>query len=220
VDTGGGIAALWRYPVKSLQGQPLHTATVGPSGIVGDRGWGVRDVTTGAVLSAKREPRLLLAGAEPAGDSVAVTVPGVPPTAGTAADRALSDWLGRPVQLDRAGGEQATGEFAYVDEAHLHLVALDELADWDSRRFRANVLVTGVADLDDLVGERLRLGSVVVEIDKRTKRCAMPTMAQPGISKDVGVLRALARQRDLRLGVYARVVSPGRLDVGAPITVA
>jgi MOSC domain-containing protein YiiM len=80
-------------------------------------------------------------------------------------------------------------------------------------------------DLDGLVGERLRVGAVVVEVTKRTKRCAMPTMAQttvigPGIAKDVGVLRALARERELRLGVYARVVSPGRLEVGAPITVA
>ena len=59
-----------------------------------------------------------------------------------------------------------------------------------------------------------------VEVDKRTKRCAMPTMAQPGIDKDVDVLRSLARGRDLRLGVYARVVVPGQLDVGASVPVA
>jgi uncharacterized protein YcbX len=220
VDTGGRIAALWLYPVKSLQGQPLQTATVGSSGIVGDRGWGVRDVNSGAVLSAKREPRLLLASARTAGEGVLVTVPGKARVTGAAADALLSSWLDREVRLDRAGGKGAAGNFAYVDEAHLHLVAVDELSGWDPRRFRANLLVTGLSDLDDLVGERLRLGSAVVEVDKRTKRCAMPTMAQPGINRDVGVLRTLARQRDLRLGVYARVLSPGRLDVGAPITVA
>lgn len=220
MDTGGRIDALWRYPVKSMQGQPLQTATVGSSGIVGDRGWGVRDLTSGAVLSAKREPRLLTAVAETAGEGVVVTVPGQAPAFGAAADGVLSAWLGREVRLDRAGCEDSPTGFAYVDEAHLHLVAADELADWDPRRFRANVLVAGLGDLDDLVGERLQLGSVVVEVDKRTKRCAMPTMAQPGICKDVGVLRALARDRDLRLGVYAHVVSPGRLDVGARITIA
>jgi uncharacterized protein YcbX len=220
VDTGGRIGALWRYPVKSLQGEALRNATVGSSGIVGDRAWGVRDVTSGAVLSAKREPRLMLAGAEAAGEGVLVTLPGEAPVAGAAADRLLSDWLGRAVRLDRAGGQGADANFAYVDEAHLHLVAAAELGDWDPRRFRANVLIHGLADLDELVGERLRLGSTVVEVDKRTKRCAMPTMAQPGIAKDVGVLRTLARERDLRLGVYARVVSAGRLDLGASITIA
>ncbi|HVH93990.1 MAG TPA: MOSC domain-containing protein, partial [Nocardioidaceae bacterium] len=124
------------------------------------------------------------------------------------------------VRVDRAGGNGASGHFAYVDEAHLHLVTADELTGWDPRRFRANVVVSGLANLDDLVGGRLRLGSVVVEVDKRTKRCAMPTMPQPGIDKDVGVLRTLARDRDLRLGVYAHVVSPGRLDVDAAITIA
>jgi uncharacterized protein len=215
VGTGGRISALWRYPVKSLQGEPIGTATVGRSGIVGDRGWGVRDITTGAVLSAKREPRLLLAGAATGGEGVTVTVPGHAPAVGADVEGLLSTWLGRPVHL-----HAAAGEFAFVDEAHLHLLAAEELTSWDARRFRPNVVVSGVASLDDLIGERLRLGSVVVEVDKRTKRCAMPTMAQPGMTKDVGVLRTLARERDLRLGVYARVVSPGRLDVGAAITIA
>lgn len=215
MDARGLVSALWRYPVKSLQGEALTAATVGHGGIVGDRGWGVRDVATGAVLSAKREPRLLAAFAAAGGEGVAVTVPGHAPATGGEADRLLSGWLGRAVRLDTAPGEPG-----FVDEAHLHLVAAGELTEWDVRRFRPNVVVTGLATLDDLIGERLRLGSVVVEVDKRTKRCAMPTMVQPGVTKDVGVLRALARDRDLRLGVYAHVVSPGRLEVGAAITVA
>ena len=215
MEAWGRISALWRYPVKSLQGQRLRSATVVSTGIVGDRGWGVRDIASGAVLSAKRDPRLLLARAETVGEGVVVTVPGHAPVTGAAGDELLSGWVARAVRLDRAGGD-----FAFVDEAHLHLFAAAELGTWDPRRFRANVVVTGMDDLDDLVGERLRLGSVVVEVDKRTKRCAMPTMAQPGIAKDSGVLRTLARQRDLRLGIYARVISPGRLEVGAPITIA
>ena len=214
MDARGLVSALWRYPVKSMQGEALATAIVGRGGLVGDRAWGVRDVATGAVLSAKREPRLLTAFAETGGEGVHVTVPGHAPVAGADADRLLSGWLGRAVRLDTAVAEPG-----FVDEAHLHLVAADELTDWDVRRFRPNVVVSGLATLDDLVGERLRLGSVVVEVDKRTKRCAMPTMVQPGVGKDVGVLRTLARERDLRLGVYAHVVSPGRLDVGAAITV-
>ena len=209
----GVVSDLWRYPVKSMQGEQLTVGTVTATGLVGDRAFAVRDVATGAVLSAKREPRLLLALAAVGGDTVTVTPPTGAPVAGASVDASLSQWLGRDVRLD------AAADFAYVDEAHLHLVTEDELGSWPVRRFRPNVVVRGVPDLDELVGERLQLGGVVVEIDKRTKRCAMPTMAQPGLAKDVGVLRTLARGRDLRLGVYAHVVAPGRLEVGAPITV-
>jgi uncharacterized protein len=210
----GRIEALWRHPVKSLQGEPVASALVTATGVVGDRAWGVRDVASGAVLSAKREPRLLLAAATAAGEGVAITIPGHPSRHGTQADGALSSWLGREVRLDPAI------DAPYVDEANLHLVARAELGDWDVRRFRPNVVVGGIGDLNDLVGERLALGgSVVVEVVKRTKRCAMPTMNQPGIAKDVGVLRTLARERDLRLGVYARVVTAGTLTVGAPVHV-
>ena len=47
----------------------------------------------------------------------------------------------------------------------------------------------------------------------------MPTMAQPGITRDSDVLRTLARERDLRLGVYARVVTVGTLTVGESVRV-
>jgi uncharacterized protein YcbX len=208
------IEGLWRHPVKSLQGEPVGSALVAASGVVGDRAWAVRDVASGAVLSAKREPRLLLAAAVAAGEGVEVAIPGHPVRRGLAAGTALSAWLGRDVRID------AAMDAPYVDEAHLHLVTRAELGEWDVRRFRPNVVVDGAADLDDLIGERLALGpAVVVEVLKRTKRCAMPTMGQPaGIGKDVGVLRTLADERDLRLGVYARVVTPGQLEVGASIT--
>jgi uncharacterized protein YcbX len=209
------ITGLWRHPVKSLQGEPVDVVTLGHSGVVGDRAWAVRDVASGAVLSAKREPRLLLAAARVRGEGVLVAAPAESEADGADVDRRLSAWLDRAVRLDLAP------DTAYVDEAHLHLLCAAELGEWDVRRFRPNVVVGGVATLEELVGERLALGrSAVVEVVKRTKRCAMPTMRQPGIDKDVDVLRTLARGRDLRLGVYARVVSPGTFEVGAPITVA
>lgn len=208
------ITGLWRHPVKSMQGRPVETALVGPRGMVGDRAWGVRDVVTGALLSAKRESRLLLAAAEIHGEGLAVAVPGHGSVGGSAVDAALSEWLGRPVRVELAP------EAAYVDEADLHVLTTGELGPWDVRRFRPNVVVDAPGALDHLVGERLRLGSVVVEVVKRTKRCAMPTMRQPGLDKDIDVLRTLARGRDLRLGVYAHVVSAGTLEVGAPITMA
>lgn len=205
----GRIDALWRHPVKSLQGEQVDSALVTATGIVGDRAWAVRDAVSGSVLSAKREPRLLHATATVAGEGVAVAIPRQREPMD---DGALSAWLDREVRVELAT------ETSYVDEAHLHLLTRTELAGWDVRRFRPNVVVDGVDRLDDLVGEWLALGpTVVVEILKRTKRCAMPTMAQPGITRDSDVLRTLARERDLRLGVYARVVTVGTLQVGESV---
>ena len=55
----GRVAAIWRYPVKSLQGESLEVSEVGLHGLAGDRVYGVRDGLTGRVMSAKREPLLL-----------------------------------------------------------------------------------------------------------------------------------------------------------------
>ena len=55
------ITELWRYPVKSTQGERLETAEVDDHGIVGDRQWALLDLRTDKVLTARREPRLLFA---------------------------------------------------------------------------------------------------------------------------------------------------------------
>jgi uncharacterized protein YcbX len=129
---------------------------------------------------------------------------------GARADAAITEFLGRPVTVTRAPDDGP----AYVDEADLHLLTVAALGAWDVRRFRPNLLLDTRVDLDDALGYRVRLGSVTLEVTKRTKRCAMTTCAQPGLPKDVGVLRSLAHERDLRQGVYARVVTPGRITLG------
>jgi uncharacterized protein YcbX len=42
----GTVAALWRFPVKSMLGEQLHTVQLGAGGIVGDRAFAVRDGRT------------------------------------------------------------------------------------------------------------------------------------------------------------------------------
>ena len=94
------VAQLWRYPVKSMQGEPLDTAVLEADGLRGDRTWALRDVTTGKVLTARREPRLLMATARltDTGDPVVTLVDGTTVIGtGAAVDAALSQWLGRTV---------------------------------------------------------------------------------------------------------------------------
>ena len=53
------VLELWRYPVKSLQGQRLAEAEIGALGIAGDRGWALFDRDSGLGLTARRVPELL-----------------------------------------------------------------------------------------------------------------------------------------------------------------
>jgi hypothetical protein len=53
----GTVASLWRYPVKSMQGEELSSAVVGVNGLVGDRAYALVDVETGKVVSVKRPKR-------------------------------------------------------------------------------------------------------------------------------------------------------------------
>lgn len=49
----GSIAALWRFPVKSMGGEQLHAMELSVRGVVGDRAYGLVDKDTGRVASAK-----------------------------------------------------------------------------------------------------------------------------------------------------------------------
>ncbi len=52
-DVLGLVAALWRYPVKSMMGEELNAAEVTERGLVGDRAYALVDESTGKVASAK-----------------------------------------------------------------------------------------------------------------------------------------------------------------------
>jgi len=49
----GTVGALWRFPVKSMQGEAIHEAELTERGVVGDRGFALVDVDSGKVISAK-----------------------------------------------------------------------------------------------------------------------------------------------------------------------
>ena len=55
----GRIAEVWRYPVKSMGGESLAGAGLGPRGMIGDRGWALRDESAGEIRGAKKMPVLM-----------------------------------------------------------------------------------------------------------------------------------------------------------------
>jgi uncharacterized protein len=102
------VDAIWRFPLKSAQGESVASAYFGSAGPDGDRSWACVTQADGLVVSAKnprRFGRILSVTAtmasEGRGADVLVEVPGREPVlAGTPeADEALSGWLGEPVRL-------------------------------------------------------------------------------------------------------------------------
>jgi len=55
----GRVIEVWRYPVKSMGGESLPQAALGPLGIPGDRGWALRDEAAGEMRGAKKMPILM-----------------------------------------------------------------------------------------------------------------------------------------------------------------
>jgi uncharacterized protein YcbX len=49
----GAVVSLWRYPVKSMMGEELHTAQVRDHGLPGDRAYALLDNADGKVATAK-----------------------------------------------------------------------------------------------------------------------------------------------------------------------
>jgi uncharacterized protein YcbX len=108
------VVGLWRYPVKSLQGEPIDAARVEADGVAGDRRWGIRDQRSGRILTARRRPELLGASATyGGGDDPVITLPDGSTAAGLGdrTDRQLSEWLASPVSLVPSSGEAGRAEF-------------------------------------------------------------------------------------------------------------
>lgn len=235
------VVELWRYPVKSMQGEHLDAAEIGAQGIVGDRQWAVVDGTTGLALTARREPPLLFAAAR-LNDDDSVTID-LPDGSTVSSDDDLSRWLGRPVSLQRAGTsgtyeiavdfeDEAGSEWVqwtgpddtYHDSARarVSILSTGSLRDWDRRRFRANVIVDGAdGEEDGLVGSEITVGGCRLEVVKGIDRCVMTTRPQPGgIERDLDVLRTINAERRSLLAVGAGIVTPGTIAVGDEVVAA
>jgi len=225
----GRVAGLWRYPVKSMAGEALDSVEVSWHGLAGDRRWAfIRDgqVRSGFPWLTIREhpemaryrPRF----AEPERPDASVTLVRTP--SGDELDVAspeLAAELGTGVPVIK----QNRGVF---DTMPLSLLTTQSLAGLGrlagarltAPRFRPNLLVDAPgADFpeDGWVGRLLRVGGLRMRVDQRDQRCVMVTIDPVTLCRNPAVLRAIARERDARLGVYGTTVTPGRVAVGDPV---
>ena len=111
--TEASVVSLWRYPVKSMQGEEINSSRVTERGLFGDRAYALMDAEDGKTVTAKNPKkwptlfRFRAAFAEPAADAatvppVRITLPGGETLLSTQPDLdgALSQALGRAVTFE------------------------------------------------------------------------------------------------------------------------
>jgi uncharacterized protein len=210
------VAALWRYPVKSMLGERCEHLDVDTRGAAGDRAYAVCDAD-GKLGSGKNTARFRriegLFGFKAAGDPPTITFPdGRSQRADDpAVHGALSAILRTPVTLARETG------VPHHDAGALHLVTTGSLSRLgaDERRFRPNLVIDTPEDEAAWEGRMLRIGGATLGVIRRTGRCVMITMAQSELGEEPQLLRKLAMDGGEPLfGVYAEVLVAGRIKRG------
>jgi len=228
----GIVSGLWRFPVKSMAGEPLARADVSWAGLAGDRRWAfVRpdSQASGFPWHTIREfPQmssyvaLLSDPARPDRSRVLVRTPGGDRYDVT--DPRLAAELGpgvRVMRLDR-GAFDALPVSVISDSTVSALCALADLPR-NELRFRPNIVVTlgsgAPFEEDEWVGAVVRIGTAVLRIDRRDSRCVIVNVDPASGAPGARLLRVIGTARQARAGVYATTVQPGVIRVGDPVAV-
>jgi hypothetical protein len=167
------------------------------------------------------------------------------PPPGATLDRAVPDAVLRngitaqvPADVIEIGAGSPPGTF--VDFAPLHLLTTGTLAriaelspfgKSDFERYRPNIVIRSIKPgftENDWLNRELRVGAdLVLRVIARTPRCAVPTLAHGDLPRNTEALRVLARHNRITpvesmgpepcAGVYAEVLTPGRVRTGDPV---
>ena len=231
----GQIEALFRYPVKSMAGERLDTATLGWHGFEGDRRLAFRrlDNHTGMPwLTASRLPELILY--TPLWRDTQAEIPThvrTPdgrelPVFGEELAAEIARRHGTPVEMVQL-------RHGIFDETPVSVIAVDTINEIsqlagvnpDVRRFRPNILVhllkPGAFQEDAWVGSTLSFGegddASAIAVTMRDERCAMLNIDPDTARLNPEVMKAAVRANQNNVGIYATVTCTGRLKVGQTV---
>jgi hypothetical protein len=206
------LSEIWRYPVKSMAGERLDRAVLGPLGLHGDRVVQAYD-GRGRLVTARTYPRLLGLHATLGSDGEPL-VDGLP-------------WRSPDVQ---ARVEQIVGTGARLvrneDEARFDILPLLVATDGaiaafgrDARRLRPNLIIGGVDGLDERgwEGRVLKIGAARIALADLRGRCVMTTFDPDTLAQDARVLKDIVSRFDGRLALNADVIQGGELRVQAAV---
>lgn len=207
------LAEIWRYPVKSMAGERLESAELGPLGVPGDRQLFVVDAEGQVQTARTRRTLLLHRGTWRPGEEVQVDgrtwdAPEV------AADVARA--AGAGARLVRARGAERFDALPLLVGSDGAIAALGV----DHRRLRPNLVIGEVEGLDERTwpGRFLQVGGAVVALARMRGRCVMTTYDPDTAVQDPQVLKRIVREFGGSFFLDAWVARSGAISVGDPVS--
>jgi uncharacterized protein YcbX len=227
----GHVAAIFRYPIKSMAGEALATAQLGWHGIDGDRRLAARRIGHEGGrpwLTASKLPELVrylpLRRAADGPDALPACVrcpDGRELPVGPELAAELADRHGHPVDILRLDhGIFDDAAISVITAGTVDAISAASGQPSDVRRFRPNVVIHSDAprafEEDGWLSGALAFadGGPEVHVTMRDLRCVMVNLDPESDRADPEVLKAVARLNDGHAGVYGTVVRCGRLHVG------
>jgi uncharacterized protein YcbX len=217
------VREIRRYPVKSMAGESLEAVEVDARGLAGDRWYAVVD-GDGKLASGKHSTRfrrrdaVFEHAARTTEGGVLVTGRGGEWSVGDAElDDALSSAMGDPVRVlaEAATPHQDQGEVSLIGTASLDWCREHLGVDADRRRIRPNLVIdTSEPFVEETWTGPVTVGSARFRFDQRIVRCRMIDIAQEGLPREGGWLKALTDTREICLGIHLDVVEPGTIRLG------
>jgi uncharacterized protein YcbX len=237
----GHVEALFRYPVKSMRGDPLEAATLGWHGLDGDRRLAFRrmdDRSGFPWLSASQLPDLLRFAPERREDGAQAGAEGDLPTHVRTPDGEAMPVFGEDLATEvgrryRAPVQMMQLKHGIFDEASISVIALDTVHEIgrlagrspDVRRFRPNVVVRLLRPApfqeDVWMGGVLSFGqgddAPAIAVTMRDVRCSMVNLDPDSARPAAEMLKAVVRAHQNTAGIYGAVTRVGRLALGETI---
>lgn len=233
----GEVAAIFRYPVKSMAGEQLEVAQMGWHGIEGDRRLALRrtqDRGSFPFLTASKLPDLVLFTPVRHGDGT----DGDLPTHVRTPEGKEMTVFGDDLAAEIGGRHGSRVEMMHLrggifDEAPISVITEGTLREigrgagklLDLRRFRPNIVIRllqpDVFEEDKWVGSSLLIGKSgdgpCVSVTMRDLRCSMVNLDPESGQSAPEVMKAVVRLNQNNAGVYGNVIRPGRLVVGQTV---
>lgn len=203
------VKEIWRYPIKTMAGEKLEHARIGPLGVEGDRVVHVEDAQR-RIITSRSHPRFL-------GHKGTLAQNGEPLVDGRPWNSAqvageVVDIVGPGAKLVRFDGAERFDVLPLLVATDGAITAFGH----DHRRLRPNIVVGGVEGLAEREwpGGCLHVGKVLIGVQDLRLRCVMTSYDPDTLVGDKEITRSIYRRFGGKLALNCFVIEGGEIAVG------